>query len=103
MSYKSGFLANTLYSAEDVNEIISKIVTKGVDAVDFDGVGTYNTSDLNRIMQYLTDTNYGVNPENRNTLKVNNDGTSRITIATGTAFFRTGASITVITAEGMPL
>ena len=99
MSYKVTFLDNEQYGAVDINNAISKIMTGGVAEVFFDGQ-SYNTSDLNKISQFIA--TYGVNPENNTTLKVIKEGTTSVKILAGTAFMNSGATITITGYEILP-
>lgn len=92
MGYSSKFVDNVVYGAEDINEVISEIVTEGVADIYFDGV-SYNTSDLNKIAQAITDS--GVQYVTGNSCKAVTYSLGKIKVLQGKAFFKDGSMISI--------
>lgn len=91
MGYKFSFADDTLYSAEDINNITKRLVSKGVADSFADGVA-YNVTQLNNITKTLG--NKGVVPEDNTTLKVVKTDDGNIKIMPGSAFMESGAVFT---------
>ncbi len=91
MAYHFSFADNESYSAEDVNNITKRLVTKGIEDHFQDGV-PYNLSDINEAGTHVY--TEGVVPETVTTLKVTVDGES-VFIHPGMAFFADGAVIEI--------
>lgn len=92
MSYKYWFADNESYSAQDLNKMVSRLVTSGVKDPFEDGV-PYNLSAVNSAGAILYTA--GAVPETVNTLKVVSSGGNNVFINPGTAFFSDGAVMEV--------
>ncbi len=90
--YKYWFADNESYGAQDVNKMVSRLVTSGV-ADPFKNGVPYNLSKLNSAGALLYTS--GVVPETVHTLKVVPAGQNKVLIQPGTAFFSDGAVIEV--------
>lgn len=88
MGHTFCFADNVSYGAGDINNVISKVVTSGVAEVFYNGKG-YNTSDLNKIANYIS--TYGVRTATSNTLKVVKNTTNTVKVLSGGAFMADGA------------
>ncbi|MBE7038388.1 MAG: hypothetical protein E7404_05765 [Ruminococcaceae bacterium] len=92
MGYKYSFVDNETYSAADVNEITKRLVTDGIEDPFTDGV-PHNLNCFNLLnSNAATD---GIVPESDKTLKVTKVSDKKVSIEEGTAFFKSGATITV--------
>lgn len=92
MGYKYSFVDNETYSASDVNEITRRLVTDGIEDPFTDGV-PHNLSCFNLLNHNATTD--GIVPESDSTLKVTKISSTKVSIEAGTAFFKSGATITV--------
>ena len=92
MGYKYSFVDNETYSASDVNEITRRLVTDGIEDPFTDGV-PHNLKCFNLLNHNMTTD--GIVPESDNTLKVTKISYSKVSIEEGTAFLKSGATITV--------
>lgn len=92
MGYKYSFLSNETYGAHDINEITKRLVTSGVEDPFVDGV-PHNLKCFNDLSgNVATD---GVVYESDVSLKVIEESATSVSIQSGTAFFNSGATITV--------
>ncbi len=92
MGYKYSFVGNEIYGADDINEITKRLVTSGVEDPFIDGV-PHNLKCFNNLTKgVVTD---GVLYESDTTLKVSSITPYQISIESGTAFFKSGATITI--------
>jgi len=92
MGFSYKFADNVTYGAEDINSVISDIVTEGIADVYFDGL-SYNTSDLNKIANAITSA--GVQYVTGNSCKAEKYSAGKIRILAGKAFFRDGSMIEI--------
>ncbi len=99
MSYKYSFADNAEYGAEDLNSLVSSLVSKGVADPFVDGEA-YNASKLNDVVSLIY--TEGVVPEDVNTLRVTKVSDGVIAIAPGLAFFADGSTLRVTETETLP-
>lgn len=92
MSYKYSFADNEKYGAEDLNNMVKRLVTSGVADPFTDGV-PYNLSAVNSAGALVYTS--GAVPETVNTLKVVSADEGKVLINPGTAFFSDGAVIEI--------
>ncbi|MBR5157917.1 MAG: hypothetical protein IKW59_09150 [Clostridia bacterium] len=98
MSYEYGFADNVEYGAEDLNKLVSSLVSSGV-ADPFTDGEAYNAKKLNEIISGVY--TGGVVPDSINTLKVSHVSDGKIAIAPGLAFFEDGSTIRITEAHTM--
>ncbi|MCH5186253.1 MAG: hypothetical protein J1F64_09045 [Oscillospiraceae bacterium] len=99
MGYSYKFTDNTIYGAEDINDVINEFATAGVADVYFDGT-SYNTSDLNKIAASFA--TGGIKYADSDSCKAVRYSSDSVKVLTGTAFFDDG-SIIKIDADGVIL
>lgn len=90
MAYKFYFADNEVYGADDINAVISRVVTSGVADVFYNGT-SYNTSDLNAITNHIA--TYGVRSGLGNALKVVKYSGGKVRVISGGAFMNDGAYV----------
>jgi len=99
MSFTGSFFDESEYNASDINTVISKLVTSGIQDPFEDGI-PYNITRLNGIVK-----NYafpGVVPDTEGSCKcTTNPSVSKVRIAPGTAFFLDGSTITITESHEM--
>ena len=94
--YKYRFSDNSEYGAEDLNSLVSSLVSSGVSDPFEDGK-PYNASILNSIVSSVYTS--GVVPSDVTTLQVSKKSSGVVQIAPGMAFFADGSTLTVTSAE----
>ena len=88
MAYQYSFADNSEYGAEDLNSLVSSLVSSGVEDGFEDGTA-YNASKLNGVISTVYSA--GVVPSSVSTLRVTKTSDGVISIAPGLAFLRTEA------------
>ena len=96
MAYQYSFADNSEYGAEDLNSLVSSLVSSGV-ADGFEDGTAYNASKLNDVIQTVYSA--GVVPSSVSTLQVTKTSDGVISIAPGLAFFADGSTIKITSAE----
>lgn len=96
MAYQYSFTDNSEYVAEDLNSLVSSLVSSGV-ADGFEDGKPYNASMLNSIVSSVYSA--GVVPSSVSTLQVTKTSDGVISIAPGLAFFADGSTIKITSAE----
>lgn len=92
MGYKYSFVDNETYSAADINEITKRLVTSGIEDPFTDGV-PHNLKCFNLLNSNMATS--GIVPESDTTLQVTVFSSDEVHIDAGTAFFESGATITI--------
>ena len=92
MAYQYSFADNVTYGAPDVNKMVSRLVSSGVEDPFSEGV-PYNLSKFNEAGALLYTA--GAVPETADTLKVVQSGENKVRIYPGTAFFSDGSVIEI--------
>lgn len=95
MSYITSFLDGESYGAEDLNKVVSRIITSGIEDSFIDGV-PYNVRRLNNLSKSIT--TRGVIGSESTALKVMKSG-AEYYVSPGTAFFGNGTTLEVIENE----
>lgn len=96
MAYQYSFADNSEYGAEDLNSLVSSLVSSGV-ADGFEDGTAYNASKLNDVISTVYSA--GVVPSSVSTLRVTKTSDGVISIAPGLAFFADGSTIKITSAE----